>query len=47
MTGGNSLSVFWRKVVVGPPNTDDLQEIVKICFPSLEPLVEKLIGVLC
>lgn len=46
MAGGNSLSSFWRRVKVQPPDNDDLQDIVKVCYPSLEPLAEKLIGVL-
>ncbi|KAL5579519.1 hypothetical protein UlMin_011961 [Ulmus minor] len=41
--GGNSLSVFWRRVMVGPPNVEDLQNIVRASYPSLEPLAEKLI----
>ncbi|XP_048323691.2 midasin isoform X2 [Ziziphus jujuba] len=41
--GGNSLSSFWRRVMVGPPNIEDLQNIVEVCYPSLKPLAEKLI----
>lgn len=46
VVGGNSLSVFWRRVMVGPPSVEDLKVIVKASYPSLEPIVEKLIGLL-
>ncbi|XP_065866775.1 midasin [Euphorbia lathyris] len=41
--GGNLLSVLWRRVMIGPPNTEDLQNIVKVLYPNLEPLAGKLI----
>ncbi|XP_050232290.1 midasin isoform X2 [Mercurialis annua] len=41
--GGNLLSILWRRVMIGLPNTDDLQNIVKAWYPNLEPLAGKLI----
>lgn len=43
-TGGNSLSLFF-KVYVSPSTNEDLQSIVKVWYPSLEPLAVKLTGV--
>ncbi|XP_050383797.1 midasin isoform X3 [Argentina anserina] len=40
--GGSSLSAVWRKVMVAPSTIDDLQMIVKVCYPSLESLTVKL-----
>lgn len=44
--GGSSISVFWRRVMIGPPNVEDLKQIVKESYPSLAPIAEKLIGLL-
>ncbi|XP_048233780.1 midasin isoform X2 [Ricinus communis] len=41
---GNSLSILWRRVMIGLPNNDDLHNIVKARYPNLEPLARKLIG---
>ncbi|KAJ9190362.1 hypothetical protein P3X46_001577 [Hevea brasiliensis] len=41
--GGNLLSTVWRRVMIGLPNCDDLQIIVKAWYPNLEPLAGKLI----
>ncbi|KAJ1401026.1 Sigma-54 interaction domain, ATP-binding site 1 [Sesbania bispinosa] len=41
--GQDSLSVVWRRVMVCPPYNKDLQEIVKLRYPNLEPHVDKLI----
>ncbi|WCJ27054.1 Midasin [Euphorbia peplus] len=40
--GGNLLSILWRRVMIGPPNAEDLQNIVKVLYPNLEPLAGKL-----
>ncbi|PON47074.1 Midasin [Parasponia andersonii] len=41
--GGNSISVFWRRVMIGLPNVEDLKKIVKGSYPSLEPIADKLV----
>ncbi|XP_062087755.1 midasin isoform X2 [Humulus lupulus] len=41
--GGNSVSVFWRTAMLGPPKVEDLKKIVKESYPSLEPIAEKLV----
>ncbi|KAG8656474.1 hypothetical protein MANES_04G142500v8 [Manihot esculenta] len=41
--GGNLLSTLWRRVMIGLPNCDDLQSIVKAWYPKLKPLAGKLI----
>ena len=33
--------------MVGPPSVDDMKNIVKASYPSLEPVADKLIGLLC
>lgn len=43
-TGGNSLGVLWRRVMIGHPSNEDLQSIVKAWYPELEPVAGKLIG---
>nr|XP_011467404.1 PREDICTED: midasin isoform X1 [Fragaria vesca subsp. vesca] len=40
--GGSSLSAVWRRVMVAPSTIEDLQMIVKVCYPSLESLSVKL-----
>ncbi|KAI3766421.1 hypothetical protein L2E82_16478 [Cichorium intybus] len=42
-TGRNSLGALWRRVMVGPPSSSDLQSIVKAWYPDLESLCGKLI----
>ncbi|XP_071712181.1 midasin isoform X2 [Rutidosis leptorrhynchoides] len=39
----NSLGALWRRVMVGPPSSDDLSSIVKAWYPDLESICEKLI----
>ncbi|XP_030490703.2 midasin isoform X2 [Cannabis sativa] len=41
--GGNSISVFWRTAMLGPPKVEDLKKIVKESYPNLEPIAEKLV----
>ncbi|XP_017978548.1 PREDICTED: midasin [Theobroma cacao] len=41
--GANLNGVLWRKVMIEPPSSQDLQKIVRAWYPSLEPLVEKLL----
>ncbi|XP_043707635.1 midasin [Telopea speciosissima] len=41
--GRISLSVLWRKVMIGPSSNKDLLDIVNIWYPKLETIVEKLI----
>ncbi|CAI0419971.1 unnamed protein product [Linum tenue] len=41
--GGNVLSVFWRRVMIDPPNTDDLKNILNVWYPVLEPLSGKIL----
>ncbi|KAK9282633.1 hypothetical protein L1049_010852 [Liquidambar formosana] len=43
VTGGNSLGVLWRRVMIGPSSKEDLKNIVKAWYPNLEPLAGKLI----
>jgi midasin len=43
-TGRLTFSALWRKVLVGEPNRRDLVNIIKGCYPSLEPISTKLIG---
>ncbi|XP_040370504.1 midasin isoform X3 [Rosa chinensis] len=40
--GGSSLSAVWRRVMVAPSTIDDLQTILKACYPSLGSLSVKL-----
>ncbi|KAI3759776.1 hypothetical protein L6452_07827 [Arctium lappa] len=42
-TARNSLGALWRRVMVGPPSSSDLQSIVKAWYPDLESLCGKLI----
>ena len=42
--GGNSISIFWRTAILGPPKVEDLKKIVKESYPTLEPIAEKLVG---
>ncbi|CAK7356901.1 unnamed protein product [Dovyalis caffra] len=42
--GGSSLSNLWRRVMIGLPNNDDVENIVKAWYPSLGPLTGRLIG---
>ncbi|KAJ4836844.1 hypothetical protein Tsubulata_018473 [Turnera subulata] len=44
--GGNLLSSLWRRVMIGPPSKDDLANIIKTLYPSLEPFAGKLIETL-
>ncbi|KAK8465039.1 hypothetical protein PHAVU_010G134100 [Phaseolus vulgaris] len=41
--GQNSLSVFWRRVMVPPLDNQDLQDILKVRYPDLELHVSQLI----
>ncbi|RCV42665.1 hypothetical protein SETIT_9G233700v2 [Setaria italica] len=43
LEGRVSFSVLWRKVMVGEPNRSDMVNIIKGCYPSLEPISSKLI----
>ncbi|KAL1318551.1 hypothetical protein AAHE18_15G213600 [Arachis hypogaea] len=36
------LSVLWRRVMIRPPDNEDLREIVKLKYPSLELQVDKI-----
>ncbi|KAD4889375.1 hypothetical protein E3N88_21448 [Mikania micrantha] len=42
-TARNSLGALWRRVMVGPPSTNDFLSIVKAWYPELESLCGKLI----
>ncbi|KAK9066170.1 hypothetical protein SSX86_013491 [Deinandra increscens subsp. villosa] len=42
-TAGSSLGALWRRVMVGPPSSNDLLSIVKAWYPDLESLCGKLI----
>ncbi|KAJ7963223.1 Midasin [Quillaja saponaria] len=42
-TVGGSLSVLWRRVMIGPPSNEDLQSIVKAWYPDLERIVDNII----
>uniref|UniRef100_A0A2P2MUR2 Midasin n=1 Tax=Rhizophora mucronata TaxID=61149 RepID=A0A2P2MUR2_RHIMU len=44
--GGSLLSILWRRVMIGLPNNDDLQIILKARYPDLEPLAGKLVETL-
>lgn len=44
LTGRLTFSALWRKVMVGEPNQSDMVNIIKGCYPSLEPISSKLIG---
>lgn len=44
MVGGNSLGNVWRRVMIMPPSNDDLQNIVKAWYPTLESLADRLVG---
>ncbi|KAJ6289869.1 hypothetical protein OIU78_025729 [Salix suchowensis] len=41
--GGSSLSTLWRRVMIGLPSNDDLENIMKAWYPSLGPLTGRLI----
>ncbi|XP_031091675.1 midasin [Ipomoea triloba] len=41
--GNNSVSAFWRRIMVGPPSEDDLLNIVNAWYPKLNTLAGKLI----
>ncbi|XP_062201313.1 midasin-like isoform X2 [Phragmites australis] len=43
LEGRLTFSALWRKVMVGEPNRRDMVNIIKGCFPSLEPISSKLI----
>ncbi|TVU30479.1 hypothetical protein EJB05_22106, partial [Eragrostis curvula] len=43
LEGRLTFSALWRKVMVGEPNRSDLVNIIKGCYPSLEPISSKLI----
>lgn len=45
LKGRCSLSVLWRRVMIMPPDNEDLQNILKVWYPNLELLVDKLIGI--
>lgn len=44
--GRNSLGAVWRKIMITPPNRQDLIDIVLQWYPELEYLAPKLIGLL-
>lgn len=44
VSGRNSLSTLWRRVMIRPSSNDDLLSIVNAWYPDLEPLADKLIG---
>lgn len=46
LEGRGSLSVLWRRVMIRPPDNEDLQNILIAWYPNLEPLVDKLTGIL-
>eukprot|EP01018_Ginkgo_biloba_P038909 Gb_21123 [translate_table: standard] len=46
LSGSETFNSLWRKVVVDAASDEELIEIVKVCFPVLEPLAPKLIGTL-
>ncbi|KAL5755634.1 hypothetical protein ACOSQ2_020380 [Xanthoceras sorbifolium] len=41
--GGNSLGTLWRRVMIMPPTSEDLWNIVKTWYPNLEFLADRLI----
>ncbi|XP_028795363.1 midasin [Neltuma alba] len=41
--GRGSLSVLWRRVMVRPPEKEDLKDIIIVWYPMLELLVDRLI----
>lgn len=43
VAGGSSLSTLWRRVMIGLPSNDDLENIMKAWYPSLGPLTGRLI----
>ncbi|XP_038899709.1 midasin isoform X2 [Benincasa hispida] len=44
--GGSTIGMLWRKVMIGPPNNEDLQSIVIIQYPILESIASKLVETL-
>lgn len=46
VSGRNLLSTLWRRVMIRPSNYNDLLLIVNAWYPELEPLANKLIGLL-
>lgn len=44
VAGGSSLSTLWRRVMIGLPSNNDLENIMKAWYPSLGPLTGRLIG---
>jgi midasin len=44
LVSGGKIGVFWRKVMIVPPNNEDLENIIKAWYPNLEPICKKLIG---
>ncbi|KAH9296173.1 hypothetical protein KI387_039761, partial [Taxus chinensis] len=46
MSGNETFSSLWRKVVIDAASREDLIQIVKVCFPVLEPVASKLIDTL-
>ena len=36
--------MLWRKVMIGSPNNEDMQSIVKTQYPILESIASKLVG---
>lgn len=45
LEGRDSLSVLWRRVMIRPPDNEDLRNILKVRYPNLELLVDNLIGI--
>ncbi|KAI4355485.1 hypothetical protein L6164_004254 [Bauhinia variegata] len=41
--GRGSLSILWRRVMISPPDSEDLRNIVKGCYENLEPAIDKII----
>lgn len=44
LQGQDSLSVLWTKVSIKPPDSKDLQDIVKERYPHLELHASRLTG---
>ncbi|KAG7014001.1 Midasin [Cucurbita argyrosperma subsp. argyrosperma] len=44
--GGSTVGMLWRKIMIGPPHSEDLQSIVKIQYPILESIASKLVETL-
>ncbi|KAE8646507.1 midasin [Cucumis sativus] len=44
--GGGTIGMLWRKVMIGSPNNEDMQSIVKTQYPILESIASKLVETL-